>query len=132
MERVWEFNGSKTRFDDVMNVVLGIVAAAVAIGLVAIPDGLSHVVTLIVPYSMKRMVKDNAMVRKLAACETMGLATTIFTDKTGTLTMNEMKVTEVWLGFGTLSKEGVSEMSPTYCYPLTTRINWFKHLWQCL
>lgn len=93
-----EFNGNKTKFDDVMNSVMDIVAAAVTIIVVAIPEGLPLAVTLTLAYSMKRMMADHAMVRKLSACETMGSATTICTDKTGTLTLNEMKVTEVWLG----------------------------------
>jgi Ca2+-transporting ATPase len=93
-----EFNGSKTKSDDVLNAVVKIVAAAVTIIVVAIPEGLPLAVTLTLAFSMKRMMDDQAMVRKLSACETMGSATTICTDKTGTLTLNEMKVTEFWLG----------------------------------
>ncbi|XVF06307.1 hypothetical protein REPUB_Repub06bG0036100 [Reevesia pubescens] len=93
-----EYNGSKTKFDDVMNSVVAIIATAVTIVVVAIPEGLPLAVTLTLAYSMKRMMRDHAMVRKLSACETMGSATIICTDKTGTLTLNEMKVTEFWLG----------------------------------
>ncbi|XP_075673062.1 putative calcium-transporting ATPase 13, plasma membrane-type [Castanea sativa] len=93
-----EFNGSKTKFDDVMNAVVSIVSAAVTIIVVAIPEGLPLAVTLTLAYSMKCMMADHAMVRKLSSCETMGSATIICTDKTGTLTLNEMKVTEFWLG----------------------------------
>ncbi|KAB1227469.1 putative calcium-transporting ATPase 13, plasma membrane-type [Morella rubra] len=99
-----EFNGRKTNVDEVMNAVVEIVAAAVTIIVVAIPEGLPLAVTLTLAYSMKRMMVDHAMVRKLSACETMGSATTICTDKTGTLTLNEMKVTEFWLG-----KEAVND-----------------------
>ncbi|PON87165.1 P-type ATPase [Trema orientale] len=108
-----KFNGNKTKFEDVMNAVLGILAAAVMIVVAAIPEGLPLAVTLTLAYSMKRMMEDNATVRKLSACETMGSATTICTDKTGTLTLNEMKVTEVWLGKETVSIDGVPKMSPT-------------------
>ncbi|KAG6621496.1 hypothetical protein I3842_Q024100 [Carya illinoinensis] len=93
-----EFNGSKTKIDDIVNAIVGIVAAAVTIVVVAIPEGLPLAVTLTLAYSMKRMMADQAMVRKLSACETMGSATTICTDKTGTLTLNQMKVTKSWLG----------------------------------
>ncbi|KAA8527658.1 hypothetical protein F0562_035473 [Nyssa sinensis] len=93
-----EFNGGKTKVDDVINAVVGIIAAAVTIVVVAIPEGLPLAVTLTLAYSMKRMMADHAMVRKLSACETMGSATTICTDKTGTLTVNQMKVTKFWLG----------------------------------
>ncbi|KAG6395164.1 hypothetical protein SASPL_145803 [Salvia splendens] len=95
---VREFNGKRTKADDVINSVVGIVAAAVTIVVVAIPEGLPLAVTLTLAYSMKRMMADQSMVRKLSACETMGSATTICTDKTGTLTMNKMMVTKFWLG----------------------------------
>ncbi|XP_019192560.1 PREDICTED: putative calcium-transporting ATPase 13, plasma membrane-type [Ipomoea nil] len=93
-----EFIGSKTEASDILNSVLFIIAAAVTIVVVAIPEGLPLAVTLNLAVSMKRMMRDNAMVRKLSACETMGSATTICTDKTGTLTLNQMQVTEFWLG----------------------------------
>ncbi|KAK1379956.1 Calcium-transporting ATPase [Heracleum sosnowskyi] len=93
-----EFNGSKTKVDDVINGVVGIIDAAVTIVVVAIPEGLPLAFTLTLAYSMKRMMADQAMVRKLSACETMSSASTICTDKTGTLTMNQMKVTKFCLG----------------------------------
>ncbi|EOY05827.1 Autoinhibited calcium ATPase [Theobroma cacao] len=106
-----EFNGSKTKADDIINAVVGIVAAAVTIVVVAIPEGLPLAVTLTLAYSMKRMMTDQAMVRKLSACETMGSATTICTDKTGTLTLNQMKVTKFWLGQESM-EEGSASISP--------------------
>ncbi|THG09919.1 hypothetical protein TEA_023576 [Camellia sinensis var. sinensis] len=70
----------------------------ITIVVLAIPEGLPLAVTLTLAYSMKRMMADQAMVRKLSACERMGSATVICTDKTGTLTLNQMKVTKFWLG----------------------------------
>ncbi|KAH6769946.1 ATPase E1-E2 type family protein / haloacid dehalogenase-like hydrolase family protein [Perilla frutescens var. hirtella] len=105
-----EFNGSKTKADDVINAVVRIIAAAVTIVVVAIPEGLPLAVTLNIAYSMKRMMVDQAMVRKLSACETMGSATTICTDKTGTLTLNQMKVTKFWLGGEALQGKDCSLM----------------------
>ncbi|KAL0348912.1 UNVERIFIED_CONTAM: putative calcium-transporting ATPase 13, plasma membrane-type [Sesamum angustifolium] len=103
-----EFNGSKTKVDDVINAVVGIIAAAVTIVVVAIPEGLPLAVTLTLAYSMKRMMADQAMVRKLSACETMGSATTICTDKTGTLTLNQMKVTKFWQGKESMERRNYS------------------------
>ncbi|XP_022758299.1 calcium-transporting ATPase 12, plasma membrane-type-like [Durio zibethinus] len=93
-----EYIGTKTDVDNILNAVVRIVAAAVTIVVVAIPEGLPLAVTLTLAYSMKRMMADQAMVRKLSACETMGSATVICTDKTGTLTLNQMQVTQFWLG----------------------------------
>ncbi|CAL5392718.1 unnamed protein product [Camellia sinensis] len=106
-----EFNGSKTKVDDIINSVVGIVAAAVTIVVVAIPEGLPLAVTLTLAYSMKRMMADQAMVRKLSACETMGSATVICTDKTGTLTLNQMKVTKFWLGQESMEERNSTSIS---------------------
>ncbi|XP_075653659.1 putative calcium-transporting ATPase 13, plasma membrane-type [Castanea sativa] len=107
-----EFNGSSTKVDDILNAVVGFVAAAVTIVVVAIPEGLPLAVTLTLAYSMKRMMGDQAMVRKLSACETMGSATTICTDKTGTLTLNKMKVTKFWLGKESFAPATYSKIAP--------------------
>ncbi|KAF5784785.1 putative P-type Ca(2+) transporter [Helianthus annuus] len=93
-----EYNGKGTSVNEILDSVTGIFSAAVTIVVVAIPEGLPLAVTLTLAYSMKRMMSDQAMVRKLSACETMGSATVICTDKTGTLTMNQMTVTKFWLG----------------------------------
>lgn len=70
----------------------------VAVVVVAIPEGLPLAVILSLAYSQRMMLKDNCNVKKLQACEIMGGATNICSDKTGTLTLNQMKVTRVWLG----------------------------------
>ena len=62
---------------------------------VAVPEGLPMAVTLSLAYSMRRMLKTNNLVRKMHACETMGATTVICTDKTGTLTQNQMRVSEM-------------------------------------
>ena len=68
------------------------VMIAVTVIVVAVPEGLPMSVTLSLALSMKRMLSTNNLVRKMHACETMGAATVICTDKTGTLTQNQMKV----------------------------------------
>lgn len=65
---------------------------AVTLIVVAVPEGLPMAVTLSLAYSMSRMLKTNNLVRKMHACETMGAITVICTDKTGTLTQNQMQV----------------------------------------
>eukprot|EP01117_Protostelium_nocturnum_P004102 TRINITY_DN1538_c0_g1_i1.p1 TRINITY_DN1538_c0_g1~~TRINITY_DN1538_c0_g1_i1.p1 ORF type:complete len:677 (+),score=265.91 TRINITY_DN1538_c0_g1_i1:189-2219(+) len=71
---------------------------AITIIVVAVPEGLPLAVTLALAYSMLKMMKDQNLVRHLAACETMGGATNICSDKTGTLTQNRMTVVKLWAG----------------------------------
>ncbi|EPS63815.1 hypothetical protein M569_10965, partial [Genlisea aurea] len=72
-------------------------ATAVTIIVVAVPEGLPLAVTLSLAFAMKRLMNDKALVRHLSACETMGSATCICTDKTGTLTTNHMVVSKRWI-----------------------------------
>ncbi|XP_063767474.1 plasma membrane calcium-transporting ATPase 2 isoform X4 [Eleginops maclovinus] len=70
----------------------------VTVLVVAVPEGLPLAVTISLAYSVKKMMKDNNLVRHLDACETMGNATAICSDKTGTLTTNRMTVVQCYIG----------------------------------
>lgn len=72
--------------------ILGYFMLAVTLIVVAVPEGLPMSVTLSLALSMRKMLKTNNLVRKMHACETMGATTVICTDKTGTLTQNQMQV----------------------------------------
>ena len=88
---------SQPGFDwmDFARFVLNTLMIAVTLIVVAVPEGLPMSVTLSLALSMKRMLETNNLVRKMHACETMGAATVICTDKTGTLTQNRMKVSRM-------------------------------------
>ncbi|XP_027349217.1 putative calcium-transporting ATPase 11, plasma membrane-type isoform X2 [Abrus precatorius] len=82
--------------DDAMK-LLDYFAISVTIIVVAVPEGLPLAVTLSLAFAMKKLMNDKALVRHLSACETMGSASCICTDKTGTLTTNRMVVNKVWI-----------------------------------
>ncbi|CAL5211879.1 unnamed protein product [Lathyrus oleraceus] len=87
---------AKWSLDDASK-LLNFFATAVIIIVVAVPEGLPLAVTLSLAFAMKKLMNDKALVRHLSACETMGSAGCICTDKTGTLTTNQMVVDKIWI-----------------------------------
>lgn len=95
---------------DLITYTLDTLMIAVTLIVVAVPEGLPMAVTLSLAYSMQRMLKTNNLVRKMHACETMGAATVICTDKTGTLTQNQMQVYDTkFFGLGNQKLTGDEE-----------------------
>ncbi len=86
--------GNNTDWLALTEFTLDSVLIAVTLIVVAVPEGLPMSVTISLALSMRKMLKENNLVRRLHACETMGAATVICTDKTGTLTQNRLTVTE--------------------------------------
>lgn len=100
---VWYFVSYETDFSsgdfwvDFVSYVLKTIMIAVTLVVVAVPEGLPMSVTLSLAFSMRKLMKSNTLPRTMHACETMGAASVICTDKTGTLTKNQMEVAECQL-----------------------------------
>ena len=91
---IFHAHSANKELADLITYTLDTLMIAVTLIVVAVPEGLPMAVTLSLAYSMQRMLRTNNLVRKMHACETMGATTVICTDKTGTLTQNQMQVYE--------------------------------------
>lgn len=104
----------------VIGTLLSFFMIAITLIVVAVPEGLAMSVTLSLAYSMRRMTASRCLVRKLHACETIGAATVICTDKTGTLTMNQMRVRDLFFPAGEDVRELVRE---AFCVNSTANLS---------
>ena len=112
------------------NVAQGFLKAfilGVTIVVVAVPEGLPLAVTISLAYSSKQMYADQCMIRVLAACETMGNATNICSDKTGTLTENQMTVVEGMFGNARVSQEAFQKINDAGNYNDTAKSLIIEH-----
>ena len=115
-------------FDNIGAALPGIKDAfvtSVALIVAAVPEGLPTMVAITLAFNMQKMAKNNALVRKLIACETIGSVNVVCSDKTGTLTENRMTVVEVWCDGKTVPVDKIhrDEMLQNFCVNSTADIS---------
>jgi len=101
---------------------------AVSLAIAAVPEGLPAVVTISLALGMREMIRRHALIRRLASVETLGSATVICSDKTGTLTQNEMTVTRLWVDHQSIEITGKGYSSEGNFLVDGKKIQWAQHM----
>lgn len=106
------FTSQKTSANKAWRSMIGILVTPVTIASAAISEGLLLAVAIIIACTIKRMADDNVLVRNLSACEMISSATVICTNKRGIFKMNQLKVSQCWIGSTYIGEDGVSSIAP--------------------
>ena len=108
--------------------ITNVFIVAVSLAIAAVPEGLPAVVTISLALGMREMIQRHALIRRLASVETLGSATVICSDKTGTLTQNEMTVTRLWVDGQTIEITGKGYSSEGDFLVGGKKIQWAQHM----
>jgi len=118
---IWGFLKYPTLSYTLLNSLLLSFVIAVTIVVVAVPEGLPMMVNVSLALNMRKMAKENCLVRKLVASETIGSATVICSDKTGTLTQNRMETVWLYLGLRAYSSDEIGKATENFAWDHLTR-----------
>jgi len=122
------FSGPLVYLQTYAKEITNVFIVAVSLAIAAVPEGLPAVVTISLALGMREMIQRHALIRRLASVETLGSATVICSDKTGTLTQNEMTVTRLWVDDQTIEITGKGYSSEGNFFANGKRIQWKNYM----
>ena len=122
------FSGPLVYLQTYAKEITNVFIIAVSLAIAAVPEGLPAVVTISLALGMREMIQRHTLIRRLASVETLGSATVICSDKTGTLTQNEMTVTRLWVEGQTVEITGKGYSSEGNFFVDGKKIQWAQHM----